>query len=431
MIALAFVGLLVGVILLMFAFIGILYSLRGTPMKSVAAVGDRSGPPGVSDPLFLRTVELFTGTMLVSGHRVELLANGEELYPRLWDDLQAATRSITLQMYYCRPGVMADTLAAILTERARAGVRVLFLHDAFGSIDLTKKYLDGLREAGVTIAVFRPVHWYSLHKAQSRSHIRVVVVDGRVGYTGGFGLDDKWFGDGRQADQWRDTNVRFTGPAVLQLQATFAAGWVEATGTLIVGEEFFPLQNDDATGAQVAGLLHAAPSIGSTSASRFLALSIAGARERLYITNSYFVPDRAFRALLIAAVRRGVDVRVLTAGKRTDVKTTRWAGRAVYGDLLAGGVRMYEYEPTMMHAKTFVVDGRWCTVGTMNFDNRSMVFNDESNLLVSNADVGSALEEMFHADLTCAHEITLARYQKRPWTERLVELGASVVARLL
>ncbi|HEY9479673.1 MAG TPA: phospholipase D-like domain-containing protein [Gemmatimonadaceae bacterium] len=431
MIALAFIGLLVGVILLMFAFIGILYSLRGTPMKSVAAVGDRSGPPSVSDPLFLRTVELFTGTMLVSGHRVELLANGEELYPRLWDDLQSATRSITLQMYYCRPGVMADTLAAILSERARAGVRVLFLHDAFGSIDLTKEYLDGLREAGVTIAVFRPVHWYSLHKAQSRSHIRVVVVDGRVGYTGGFGLDDKWFGDGRHADQWRDTNVRFTGPAVLELQATFAAGWVEATGTLIVGEEFFPLQNDDATGAQVAGLLHAAPSIGSTSASRFLALSITGARERLYITNSYFVPDRAFRALLIAAVRRGVDVRVLTAGKRTDVKTTRWAGRAVYGDLLAGGVRMYEYEPTMMHAKTFVVDGRWCTVGTMNFDNRSMVFNDESNLLVFDADVGSALEEMFHADLTCAHEITLARYQKRPWTERLVELGASMVARLL
>lgn len=431
MIALIFIGLCVGVVLLVFAFIGVLYSVRGTPIKRVRAIGDIGGPPAVSEPLFCRSVELFTGTAIRAGHRIEVLANGEEMFPKLWDDLRAATRSITLQMYYCNPGVMANLLRSVLAERAQAGVRVLFLHDAFGSSGLTRQYLQSLKDVGVEIAVFRPVHWYSLHKAQSRSHIRVVVVDGRIGYTGGFGLDDKWFGDGRHAHQWRDTNVRFTGPSVLALQATFAAGWVEATGTLITGDEFFPLQDDHASGSQTAGLLHAAPTIGSTSAARFLALSIAGARASLHITNSYFVPDHDFRTMLVAAARRGVDVRVLTAGRYTDVRTTRWAGRASYGELLRGGVRIYEYQPTMMHAKTFVVDGCWSTVGTMNFDNRSMVFNDESNLMVLDAEVGAALEALFHADLTCSREMTLAEWERRPIRERLLERGASVVGRLL
>jgi cardiolipin synthase len=431
MVAVAFIALLAGVVLVVFAFIGVLYSFRATPMKSVVAVGDHGGPPSVSEPLFLRTVELFTGAAIAPNNRVEVLANGEELYPRLWEDLQAATCSITLQLYYCSMGVAANTLRTILTERAHAGVRVLFLHDAFGSSGLTREYLDDLREAGIEIAVFRPVHWYSLHKAQSRSHIRVVVVDGRVGYTGGFGLDDQWFGDGRHAGQWRDTNVRFTGPAVLQLQATFAAGWVEATGTLVVGDEFFPLEDDQTSGEQHAGLLHAAPTVGSTSAARFLALSIAGSATTLHITNSYFVPDAEFRALLVLAARRGVDVRILTAGARTDVKTTRWAGRARYEELLDGGVRIYEYQPAMMHAKTFVVDGLWSTVGTMNFDNRSMVFNDESNLMVLDADVGDCLDAMFHDDLRYAREIELAAFRRRPWTERLVEWGAGLMSRVL
>jgi cardiolipin synthase len=431
MIALTVLGVAVGTLLLIFAFIGILYSVRGTPIKRVRAIGDIAGPPAVSDPLFCRSVELFTGAIVRAGHHIEVLANGEEMFPKLWDDLRTATHSITLQMYYCNPGVMANMLRSVLAERAQAGVRILFLHDAFGSSGLTHEYLQSLRDVGVQIAVFRPVHWYSLHKAQSRSHIRVVVVDGRIGYTGGFGLDDKWFGDGRHAHQWRDTNVRFTGPSVLALQATFAAGWVEATGTLITGDEFFPLQDDHLSGTQHAGLLHAAPTVGSTSAARFLALSIAGARTTLHITNSYFVPDHAFRTMLIAAARRGVDVRVLTAGRHTDVRTTRWAGRASYGELLRGGVRIFEYEPTMMHAKTFVVDGCWSTVGTMNFDNRSMVFNDESNLVALDAEVGASLETLFRADLACSREITLAEWEHRPWHERLLERGASVVGRLL
>jgi cardiolipin synthase len=416
---------------LAFAFIGIEYSLRGIPVARVTAIGDAGGPPCIGEPLFERTMELFTGTALHQGNDVRVLANGNETYPSLWEDLRNAEQSITLQTYFCRPGRMADTLADIIMERARAGVRVLFLFDAFGAQNLRDEYLERLREAGVRVASFRPVHWYSLHKAQHRSHIRVVVVDGRVGYTGGFGIDDNWFGDGRSEDEWRDTNVRFTGPAVAQLQATFAAGWVEATSELITGDVFFPEPEPADDAACLAALFHSAPTIGSTPAARFVALTIAGTRERLYITNSYFVPDRDLVELLVRAARRGVDVRVLTAGPTTDVKITRWAGRGRYKELLEGGVRIYEYQPTMMHAKTLVADGLWTSVGTMNFDNRSMVFNDESNLLVLDRTVGARMTSLFHADLQSSKEVVLDEFDERGLFAKGAERMALTLSRLL
>ena len=418
-------------IVLAFAFIGIEYSLRGIPMARVTAIGDAGGPPCIGEPLFERTVELFTGATLHEGNEVRVLVDGDETYPALWEDLRGARQSITLQTYFCKPGKMADTLAEIIVDRARAGVRVLFLFDAFGAQGLSDEYLGRLREAGVRVASFRPVHWYSLHKAQHRSHIRVVVVDGRIGYTGGFGIDDNWFGDGHSADQWRDTNVRFTGPAVAQLQATFTAGWVEATGELITGDVFFPEPLPSEDSVRLAALFHSAPTIGSTPAARFVALTIASARERLYITNSYFVPDGDLVEILVRAVRRGVDVRILTAGPRTDVSLTRWAGRGRYHALLAGGVRIYEYEPTMMHAKTFVADDVWSSVGTMNFDNRSMVFNDESNLLVLDPAVGARMNAIFHADLRSSREVTLAEFERRGLLARGVERMALLLSRLL
>ncbi|HJU64723.1 MAG TPA: phospholipase D-like domain-containing protein [Gemmatimonadaceae bacterium] len=440
-------------LVVLFALIGVLYATRGTPLRGVRAVGEDKGRVAITDPLFAPTISLLTTTSLGPAGEVELLTNGDETYPRLWDDLRSATRSITLQMYYAQPGKVANTLKDILLDRVRAGVRVLFLHDAFGSQNLTKEYLDSLRVAGVEIAVFRPVHWYSLHKAQHRSHIRVVVVDGAVAYTGGFGLDDKWLGDGRTGEAWRDTNVRFTGPAVLQLQATFAAGWVEATGQLITGDIFFPLEpvepkhtgksngpvradsgrksQPELIEARLSGIMHAAPTIGSTPAERFLALSIAAASKTLYIANSYFVPDDDFRRLLGDAARRGVDVRVLTTSDKTDVKTTWYAGRSTYEELLSAGVRVYEYQPSMMHAKTISVDGIWSTVGTMNFDNRSMVFNDESNLLVLDREFGAAMDSVFLQDLQYAKEITLEEFRRRPWTKKLAEKLARGIARLL
>ena len=422
---------LTAILVLGFAAVGVLYLTRGTPVSRVIGVGDPGGVPAAGDTQFARTVALLTEVDLLEGNRVEVLVNGDETYPRLWADLRAAQRSITLQFYYAQPGAVADSLAAIVSERARAGVRVLFLRDAFGSQNLTDEYFARLREAGVVVAAFRPLRWWSLDTFSHRSHIRVVVVDGSVAYTGGFGLDDKWLGDGRTENEWRDSNVRFTGPAVMQLQATFFAGWAEATGALVTGDLFFPPDGFRADGTQYAGLLHAAPTIGSTSAERFLALSIAAARERLYIANSYFVPDDDFRRLLVDAARRGVDVRILTTSDQTDIKTTWYAGRARYEELLEGGVRIYEYQPTMMHAKTLVADGVWSSIGTLNFDNRSLAFNDESNLLVLDAALGAEMERIFMEDLRYSVEIELATFRERPWREKLWERSANLLSRVL
>lgn len=422
---------IVTLLFITFALVGALYLFRGTPVSSVSTFGQVQ-PPRVTDPVFRRTVELLAGVTLQTGNSFEVRTNGDETYPQLFEDLRSARSTITMQMYYANPGKLADSIKNILIERARAGVRVLFLQDAIGSQNLSKEYQDSLRMAGVQVALFRPPRWYQLDKAGHRSHIRVVVVDGRLGWTGGFGIDDKWLGDGRTNESWRDTNARFAGPAVLQLQAAFAAGWAEATGELLTGNLFFPPgEFEQSDGDQFGGVLHMAPTIGSTPAERFLALSIVGAERSLYIANAYFVPDDDFRRMLTQAAQRGVDVRILTASEKTDVKATWYASRRRYEELLRGGVRLYEYQPTMMHAKTFVVDGVWCTVGTMNFDNRSLAFNDETNAVAFDRALGARMQELFLEDLKHSKEIKLEEFLRRPWHHKLFEHGAHLLSRLL
>ena len=411
--------------------IGILSVTRGTPVKTVIAEGDRGGPPDVSDPLFPRTIELFTGTHIDPGNNVQVLLNGDGTYPFLWKDIASAKHTLTVELYYSQPGAVADSIAKYLEERARAHVRVLVLLDAFGSQPLKPEWVDGLKKAGVEFAWLRPLRWYTLHKAAQRSHVRAIVVDGQVGYTGGFGLADYWLGDGHHDGQWRETNVRFEGPSVAALQAAFASGWAEATGELLTGDMFFPTAAFADGGEVNAGLMHSIPSIGSTSAERYLALSIAGARKTLYITNSYFVPNDDFCNLLIKAVKHGVDVRVLTVSSKTDVKTTWYAGRALYENLLSKGVRIYEYRPTMMHAKTIVVDGLFSAIGSMNFDNRSLAFNNEAQMLSLDPGVGQKMDSVFMDDIRYSDEMKLDTFRQRPWTGKVLEWGAQKLRRLL
>ena len=418
-------------IALILALIGILSVTRDTPVTSVIAEGDHEGPPTATDPLFAQTIELFTKTHIDPGNKVEILLNGDGTYPPLWRDLASAQRTITVQLYFCQPGAVADTMAKYLSERARAKVRVLLLLDAFGAGPLKKEWVDGLKSAGVEVVYLRPLKWYTLHKTANRSHVRAIVIDGRVGYTGGFGLADYWLGDGHTDGQWRESNIRFEGPTVAALQATFAAGWAEATGELLTGDMFFPQSPTVNEGGVQAGLMHSIPTIGSTPAERFFALSIAGARKTLYITNSYFVPGENFMQLLLRSAKRGVDVRVLTVSGKTDVKTTWYAGRTYYEKLLAGGVRVYEYSPTMMHAKSMVVDGMWSYVGSMNFDNRSIAFNDESNLLMLNAEVGAKMDSIFLDDLKYSEEMKLETFKKRPVKGKIMEWGAQKLRRVL
>jgi cardiolipin synthase len=416
---------------LVLALIGILSVTHDTPVTSVIAEGDRGGPPSIEDPLFARSIELFTGTHIDPGNNVRILLNGDGTYPQLWKDIASAERTLTVQMYYSQPGAVADTMAKYLIDRAQHKVRVLLLLDAFGSQPLKRDWRDSLKRAGVEVKWLRPLRWYTLQKAAQRSHVRAVVIDGRIGYTGGFGLADYWLGDGHHEDQWRETNVRFEGPTVAALQAAFAAGWAESTGELLTGDMFFPKSSFADVGDVQAGLMHSIPSTGSTPAERFLALSIAGARKSLYITNSYFVPGENFMQLLLSAARRGVDVRVLTVGDKTDVKTTWYAGRTYYEKLLEGGVKIYEYQPTMIHSKCVVVDGMWSDIGSMNFDNRSLSFNNESLLLALDRRIGAQMDSIFMDDLKWSKEIKLDEFRKRPLSGKILEWGAQKLRRVL
>jgi cardiolipin synthase len=419
------------IVMLALALIGLLTVSRGTPVSRVVSLGDAGGAPAVSDSLFARTMELFTGTHISPGNQVDVLSNGDETYAPLWRDLRSARSTITVQMYFAKPGRVADTMAVVLAERARAKVRVLLLLDAFGAQELRGEWERRVRASGVELAWLRPLALFELNKAAQRSHARVVVVDGRLGSTGGFGLADYWLGDGDAPDQWREANVRFEGPAVAQLQAVFAAGWAEARGELLTGDVFFPSHMFEPAGTEEAGLFYSLPTIGSTPGERFLAITISAARRTLYIANSYFIPDDDFRRFLVAAARRGVDVRVLVPGDETDVKTVLFASRWRYLELLEGGVRIFEYQPTMMHAKTIVVDGLWSAIGSFNFDNRSMVFNNETTLLVLSARTGARMDSLFLRDLGQAREIRLEAWRHRGAWERVKEVGATLLSRVL
>ena len=430
--------LIAGIPFVLFALVGLPHLFRSPSVRIVVAVDAEREPPGIASPSLGRAFALATGVPMMPGSTVELLNNGDGTFPRLWRDLRLARRSVTVQIYYAGPGAVADSLIRILVERSRAGVDVYFLVDAFGAQTLPRRYFDTLRAAGVHTAEFRPVRWYSLDRASHRSHVRGIILDGAVAYTGGFGFDDKWLGGGRRMNEWRETNVRFAGPAVLQLQAAFIAAWAETTGELLTGERFLPVEQEFAASAAERGvsaikaaLVYSPPLTGSTTAERLIALSIAGARHRLYIANAYFIPDAPFIQLLIDAAQRGVDVRILTNSAQSDVKTTWLAGRARYETLLAGGVRIFEYRPTTIHSKTYVVDGSFSAVSTMNFDNRSLAYNAEVALVVCDTAVGASMESLYLDDLRFAEEITLEIFRRRSRTQRLLERAASVMASVL
>ncbi|MDQ2666655.1 MAG: phospholipase D-like domain-containing protein [Gemmatimonadota bacterium] len=425
---------LVAAPLLLLALVGLPHVFRRPLVRLVMRENATGQAPALGDPAFDTTFELVTGARLTAGNRVEVLSNGDEIFPGLWHDLRAARRSITMQMYYAGPGAVIDSTVRILAERARAGVPVFYLYDAFGAQTTPVPLLDTLRASGVRVAAFAPIRWYALDRANHRSHIRAVVIDAEIGYTGGFGLDDKWLGRGRRRGEWRETNARFEGPVVAQLQSTFVATWAETTGEIHEGARL--LAADSAPALPVAAGARAAlaysPALsGSTLAARLIAISIAGAQERLYITNAYFIPQADFVELLVRAARRGVDVRVLTNSGLTDVVSTWLAGRSRYETLLAAGVRIYEYQPTTLHSKTFVADGVWSSIGTMNFDNRSLAYNSEVALVTRDAVVGAVMESVFMADLRLSEEIRLESFRRRSRWMRLRERGASALAGIL
>lgn len=386
--------------------------------------------PSVDSPLFRSVLAAYTQTAMVPGNRVELLVDGPATMARLDQDLRAATRSIVVQNYYCEPGAVTTWLQTRLAERARAGVAVYFLRDGFGCNSLTRGWLDSLRSAGAEVATLRPVRWWAMHESMHRSHVRIVAIDGRVGYVGGFGFADQWIArDGKPT--WRETAARFTGPAVAQLSGAFAIGWANATRSLLTGEfaAAAPVPTSDSGAA--AGVMFTQRAFGTPVPERFLALALAGARRRVYIANSYFVPNPDLRAWLVAAARRGVDVRVLVPGREIDIPFSHWAARSVYPELLGGGVRIYEYLPAMMHAKTILIDETFVSIGSLNLDNLSLRINDEAVLQVQDRALASAMAEQFALDLMQSREVTPIVLAERSLFERLMTAAARVMRPLM
>jgi cardiolipin synthase len=379
--------------------------------------------PGSED--FVQWTAGFLNSPVLRGSEATLLENGDAFYPAMLEAIRAAGDTINFQTYIFEPDEIGRKFIDAFKERARAGVEVRLLVDGFGALKLTKRYRDELREAGVKVRRFRPFGLRNLVRFYRREHRRAFVVDGRVGFTGGAAVSKKWAGNVTNTHEWRDSMTRVTGPLVAGIQSAFARTWVYCTGEIIAGPRFFPRLDP---GPGPCGLsVVSSPSDSAQPVRLLFWLSFINARERLWISSSYFIPDRRLRTAVTEQARKGVDVRILVPGNHTDALPVQAAGRSYYDELLAAGVRIFEYGPAMMHAKTVVVDGSWSIVGSANMDERSMELNEENLLGIADREFARSIEEGVIADIARSREIQLEQWRKRP----LVQRGLEAVAKAL
>jgi len=380
---------------------------------------------GVADPQFLRAMGSLLGPAIVNGNRIVTLLNGDEIFPSMLEAIRSAKKTITFETYIYWSGKVGDDFSKALAERARAGVKVHVLLDWVGSGKAKKEYIDEMKAAGVEVDKYHPLRWYNFSRVNNRTHRKLLVVDGRIGFTGGVGIADKWSGHAQDPEHWRDSHFRLEGPAVAQMQAAFMDNWTKTQSKVLHGEEYFPKL--DSAGSSQAQVFKSSPREGSESVRLMYLLSIASARKRLLIANSYFVPDDLSVKTIADARKRGVDVEVIVPGTKIDSELSRKASRSRWGDLLEAGVEIYEYQPTMYHCKVMVVDDLWVSVGSTNFDNRSFRLNDEANLNVYDADFARRQVKDFEEDRKRAHRVTLAEWQHRPLSEKILEHAAGLL----
>jgi cardiolipin synthase len=373
----------------------------------------------VSDAQFARTMGVMLGPALLPGNRVQALVNGDAIFADMLAAIRAAQKTITFEMYIYWRGTIGDEFTAALEERARAGVKVHVLIDALGSQKIDDTVIERLRAAGARVELYNPVRWNTLARMNNRSHRKIMVVDGRIGYTGGVGIGDEWRGNARDSSEWRDTHFRLEGPAVAQMQAAFMENWIEVTGEVLHGPEYFP--ELAAAGAGLAQFFVSSPGGGGESAQLLYLMSIAAAARSIELSAAYFLPDNNEVRQLVAARTRGVRVRIIVPGTMTDSPVVRRASRSTWGELLRAGVEIYEYQPTFFHVKVMIVDGLWVSTGSTNFDSRSFSTNDEANLNVYDRAFAEAQQRIFAADLARSRRITLEEWERRPLSERLWE----------
>ena len=377
------------------------------------------------DPQFTRTMGHLFGPAVVGGNRITALQNGDQSFPAMLEAIRSARRSINYEGYIFWAGTTGQAFADALCKRAGAGVPVRLLLDWAGSQKLGDSLERQMRAAGVQIVWFRPLRWYNLDRLNHRTHRKLLVVDGRVGFTGGLGIADLVAGHAQDEDHWRDSQYRAEGPVVGQMQATFMDNWVQTGGELLDGPDYFPPL--DSVGTQRAQAVTSSPGNGTESLRLMYLLAVASAGQSIRIANSYFVPNTLTVDMLVAARRRGVNVEIIVPGKIGDATVVRRASRAKWGPLLQAGVKIYEYQPTMYHMKVMIVDDWWVSVGSTNLDNRSFRLNDENNLNVFDEEFARVQSAVFAADRSHSRQITLEEWRHRPLRERLAEQLARAV----
>ena len=378
----------------------------------------------VANPQFARTMGALLGPPLVAGNRVETLLNGDQIFPAMLAAIRGARSTITFETYIYWSGEIGKAFADALSERAKSGVRVHVLLDAVGSQKLDGDSIDLMRKAGVEIEFYHPVKWYTLGKLNNRTHRKLLVVDGKTGFTGGVGIADKWSGNAQDPDHWRDTHYRIEGPAVAQMQATFMDNWTKVTGRVLHTVDYFP--ELPAAGPHYAQVFQSSIEGGAESMHLMYLLSIAAARATIQLSMAYFAPDDIALDALLAALSRGVRIQLLLPGPHTDAAFVRSASRAKWGVLLERGAEIYQYQPTMYHCKVLVVDGLWTSVGSTNFDSRSFRLNDEANLNVYDEAVARHQLEIFNEDLRHSRRVTFEEWKARPWHEKLGDRFAAL-----
>lgn len=366
---------------------------------------------------FLHVVQATCQATVLSQNRVEILTNGAQFYPAMRDAILRADASVHLEAYIFQPGEAADLLTDAMLARAREGVAVRLVLDSIGSAGLGLARTRRLREAGCHLYFYQPINWYRVHRLNNRTHRELLIVDGRIAFTGGAGVADWWYRPDGGRPAWRDTMVRLEGPIVGALQGVFAENWLACSGEILTSPSDWPLL--PAAGTTEAMLVKSSPSDRATASRVVFQMLVEGAVSQVDINTPYFLPDRALRRALARAARRGVRVRVVVPGAHTDQRLVRLASRRMYGELLDAGVRIHEYRAGMTHAKVLLVDGRWAVIGTTNVDNRSFEHNDEVNVAFREAAVTERLRRDFESDLAASDEITVDVWRRRPRLEKL------------
>jgi cardiolipin synthase A/B len=390
---------------------------------------DLPHPPAVGSPEFVALIEALAQAPRRPGNRITILRNGCEIFPAMLEAIRSARECINFSTYIYWAGDIAPRFAEALATRASEGLEVNVLLDAHGSAQMDRGLIDHLRASGATVIWFRPPHWYTVEKLNQRMHRRLLIIDGRIGFMGGVGIAEQWDGNAEDPEHERETHLRIEGPAVRDLQGGFLENWTEATSALLSAAHFPDLHAfDDGIPAQVARIVSTG---GTRGLEEMLWAAVAGAKERIWVTTAFFAPRRAFVDVLCDAVRRGVDVRILTGGPHQDKQIAREAGHRSYEKLLQAGVRIFEYQQAKLHAKVITIDGIWAHVGSSNFENRSMALNDEINVSIQHTTVVAELERHFRDDLKVSQELDLEGWRRRPLAKRAREYATELIRQSL